>query len=260
MRKKDVNTVYSFPLGKYLKHITTSWYKEKLPLDPQLIQEVQSMCESVQQHNYPDRHLRNMRFVVFDTETTGFHPYAGDEIISIGAVVIQNGQIQESEFFHEYIHPGKPIPPIVTEITGITDEDVQEAPLPLPVLHKFLRFVDDSYLVAHCADFDINFLNSKLRKLCKAKIHNPVIDTMTLAYHLLPTNQSYGLDTLLQQYKIEVEGRHTALGDAFMTAELYLAFIEELERRGIHTLHSLENYIKSMHLLRQRTESGYASL
>ncbi len=252
--------MYSFPLGKYIKHITTNWYKEKPVLDPQLIKEIQCMTETVREQAYPDRHLCNMRFIIFDTETTGFHPYAGDEIISIGAVIIENGQIQENNFFHEYICPTVSIPPVVTKLTGITDNDVQNAPPPLPVLHKFLHFIGENYLVAHCADFDMNFLNSKLKKLCKTKLYNPVIDTMTLAYHLLPTNKSYGLDMLLKQHEIKVEGRHTALGDAVMTAELYVRFIEELERRGIHTLHSLESYIKSMHLLRRRTESGYASL
>lgn len=252
--------MYSFPLGKYIKHITTSWYKEKPLLDPQLIRDIQHITQSIQTHEYPDQDLRNMRFIVFDTETTGFHPYAGDELISIGAVVIENGHIQESEYFHEYIHPGKSIPSIVTEITSISNEDVANAPPVLPVLHKFLRFIGDSYIVAHCADFDINFINTKLKKLCKTKLYNPVIDTMALAYHLLPTNQSYGLDMLLEQYDIQVEGRHTALGDAWMTAKLYLKFLDELEVRGIHTLHALENYIKSMHLLRQRTESGYAFL
>ncbi|MFT9849328.1 3'-5' exonuclease [Aneurinibacillus sp. REN35] len=252
--------MYPFPLSKYIKHITTNWYKEKPILDPELIQNVKEMTDSIRHRTYPDRHLRSMRFVVFDTETTGFHPFAGDEIISIGAVIIQNGQIHESEYFHEYIHPNKPIPPIVTEITGITNDDVKDSPPALPVLHKFLTFIHDSYLVAHCADFDMNFLNSRLKKLCRTKLYNPVIDTMTLAYHLLPTNASYGLDTLLDQHNIEIKERHTALGDALMTAQLFLMFIEELERRGVHTLHELESYIKSMHLLRQRTETGYASL
>ncbi|MBN6186093.1 3'-5' exoribonuclease [Aneurinibacillus sp. BA2021] len=252
--------MYSFPLGKYIRHITTNWYKEKPVLDPELIDSIQKMTGNVRKRTYPDRHLRTMRFVVFDTETTGFHPFAGDEVISIGAVVIQNGQLQESEYFHEYIRPTRPIPSIVTDITGISNEDVQDAPPALPVLHKFLSFVADSYLVAHCADFDVNFLNSRLKKLCKTKLYNPAIDTMTLAYHLLPTNTSYGLDVLLEQHNIEITGRHTALGDALMTAQLYIKFIEELERRGVHTLHSLESYVKSMHLLRQRTEAGYASL
>lgn len=251
--------MYSFPLGKYIKHITTSWYKEKPALDPDLVADIQTITASVNRHTYEDQLLKRMRFIVFDTETTGFHPYAGDEIISIGAVVVENDSIQE-EVFHELIQPRKPIPPIVTEITGISNEDVADAPPVLPVLHKFLQFIRDDYLVAHCADFDINFLNTKFKKLCKTKLNNPVIDTMAISYHVLPNNKSYGLDTLLDQYNIQVEGRHTALGDAVMTAELFLCFLDELEKRGIETLHGLEGYIKTMHLLRQRQETGYASI
>lgn len=247
----------SFPLGKYIKHIAASFYKEKPQFDPQLINDIQKMAAQVKERQYRDKYLKAMRFVIFDTETTGFHPYAGDELISIGAVVIENGRIVENRSFHELIYPGRAIPPIVSEITGILDKDVEDAPSALPILHKFLHFIKDYYLVAHCADFDLNFINSKLKRISKTKLYNPTIDTMALAYHLLPSNSSHNLDVLLQEYGIQVEGRHTALGDALMTARLFLHFLDELEQRGIQTLHALESYIKTMHLLRQQ-ESGFA--
>ncbi|MEW9668872.1 PolC-type DNA polymerase III [Ammoniphilus sp. 3BR4] len=116
-------------------------------------------------------------------------------------------------------------------------------------MHKFLQFIEGHYIVAHCADFDLNFINIQLKRYVRSRIFNPAIDTMTLAYHLHPTQKQHHLDHLLEQYRIPIRDRHHALEDARMTAQLFIKLMDQLERRGITTIRGLDNYIKSMHIL-----------
>lgn len=187
--------------------------------------------------------LRQTRFVVFDTETTGFYPYNGDEIISIGAVVIENGQIQPQKSFEELVNPYRSIPPQVAELTGIRDDMVQDKRGICCVLNDFLDFIDNSVLVAHNAGFDTAFINIKLNWYSSTEIPNPVLDTFKIAQALYPELPSFDLDSLLRKFHIPVEGRHTALADSLMTAQLFLKFLDELEQRKIETAKQLYYYL-----------------
>lgn len=189
-----------------------------------------------------DKPLQTSRYVVFDTETTGFYPYNGDEIISIGGVVIEDGRICEDQVFHELVNPYRFIPPAVTELTGITGEMVADRPGICAVLNHFLDFIGDGILVAHNAHFDMAFINIKLNWYAQKEVCNPVIDTFKLAQTLAPELPSHDLDSMLRCHQIPQQGRHTALGDSLLTARLFKNLLVDLEARKIETLKQLYYY------------------
>ena len=102
-----------------------------------------------------------MRFIAFDLETTGFLP-GMDQITEIGAVRFENGQVDA--VFSTLVNPRKPIPEIVTKITGITDEMVKDAPLIDSLLESFAEFCGNDIIVAHNAPFDVQFLTADIKK------------------------------------------------------------------------------------------------
>lgn len=200
-----------------------------------------------------DLPLSSIRFVVFDTETTGLDPSEGDEIISIGAIAVMNEAILNGEKFDRLVKPSKPITRSAWKVHGIEDADLADADPAEIVMPAFLRFVGRSVLVAHNAAFDMAFLRkatgSRLFTINPDSgeravpgnsdfldLNHPVLDTMLLSAVLHPNQPSHSLDSLLARYGISVSGRHSALGDAMMTAELLLRLLPQLELRGIHTL------------------------
>lgn len=199
--------------------------------------------------NWPEYYLASSRFVVFDTETTGFFYNKKDEIISVGAVAIENGLITDA-CFSQFVNPNRLIPAIATEITGITNEMVADCPDILTVLDQFLVFKGLSPLIAHTASFDLNFINIKLRRYCGHRLNTPTIDTLLLAQLLFPNEKNLrSLDSLAQYYGIQPTGRHTALGDALITAQIYTKMLDSLFELGIKTTYQLANHLLFKHLI-----------
>jgi DNA polymerase-3 subunit epsilon len=188
--------------------------------------------------------LDEMRFAVLDLETTGFHHHMGDKIISIGAVIIEDGQIKTDRTFHELVDPLCRVPDEVQQLTGIQPEMLAGCPSFFEVLQPFLRFIDCSVIVGHNVAFDLGFINPRLKKYCHTRIDNRTIDTITLAQFLGIRSRGFSLDDLLAFYGIESVGRHTALGDALMTAEVFMRLISALKDHSIHTLLGLEIALK----------------
>ena len=155
--------------------------------------------------------------IVFDLETTGFGASAG--VTEIGAVKVEHG-----EFIGEFstlLNPGCPIPYPVQILTGITDEDVEDAPCFLDILPAFLEFIGDDPLIAHNAPFDCAFLNRGLTCL-GLTFNNPVVDTLKLARRVWPKLPSYKLTFLTDYHGIAQETAHRACADAYATACMVL--------------------------------------
>jgi DNA polymerase-3 subunit epsilon len=179
--------------------------------------------------------LRDLVYVVFDTETTGLSPMGGDAIVSLAGVRIVNRRILTGETFDRLVDPERPIPPESTRFHGITDDMVAGRPPLAVVLPQFKAFVADAVLVAHNAAFDLKFLRLHETK-SGVVFDNPVLDTMLLSSHLDGEDEDESLDAALDRHGIVIEGRHTALGDAMATAALLLRLIDGLEAKGIRTL------------------------
>jgi DNA polymerase-3 subunit epsilon len=186
-------------------------------------------------HALDDRPLRSLIYTVFDTETTGLNPSQGDEIIQIGATRIVNGKLLRQDAFEQLIDPGRSIPAASIPIHGITPAMVQGQPRIGQVLPVFHAYASDTVLVAHNAAFDMKFLQLKERST-GLRFDQPVLDTLLLSAVIHPHQDSHHLEAIAQRMNITVLGRHTALGDALVTAEVFLRMIPLLAEMGILTL------------------------
>ncbi len=182
-----------------------------------------------------DRRLVELTYTVFDTETTGLEPSAGDEIIQIGAVRLVNGKLRRSESFEQLVDPRRSIPAATIPIHGIEPAMVAGQPTIDSVLPAFHSYVHDTVLVAHNAAFDMRFLETK-EQVVGVRFDQPVLDTLLLSFVVHPNQESHKLEAIAERLDVPVIGRHTALGDAIVTAEVFLKLIPLLAEMGIHTL------------------------
>jgi len=181
------------------------------------------------------RKLTELSYTVFDTETTGLDPVRGDEIISIGASRIVNGRLLQGETFESLVDPRRAVSAESIAVHGITADLLAGQPTIDVVLPRFARFAEDPVLVGHNAAFDMRFLQLKEERT-GVKFRQPVLDTLLLAAVVHPDAPSQALEDVAQRMGIAVIGRHTALGDALATAEVFLRLIPLLAAQGIHTL------------------------
>ena len=178
--------------------------------------------------------LKKIVYTVLDTETTGLDTKK-DEIISIGAVRIVNGRILATEKFDQLIDPKMPIPLESEKIHGISDEMVKAKPDIKEVLPLFHKFCEDTVLVAHNAAFDMKMFSKKEAET-QIKFDAPVLDTLLLALIVYPMMEKHNMVSIARFAGIDIVGRHTAIGDASATAQIFLKFIPLLAKKGIHTL------------------------
>ena len=157
-------------------------------------------------------------YVVFDTETTGLDPIK-DEIIEIGACKIRNGKIEE--VFSTFVKPSKHIPKEITNLTGITDEMVKDAPTINYVLPDFYKFCYGTTLVAHNIAFDIAFVHNIAKKF-SYNFDNPTMDTIEIAKAKLPGLRNYKLGTIVERLGVSLENAHRAVHDATATAKVFI--------------------------------------
>jgi DNA polymerase-3 subunit epsilon len=182
-----------------------------------------------------NRLLTELTCTVFDTEATGLFPQVGDEIISIGAVRIVNGRLLREERFDQLVNPLRGYWQQSIPIHGIQPEMLEDQPTIDKVLPLFYRFVEESILVAHNAAFDMNLLQMK-EAVSGVKFINPVLDTLLLSAVVHPAQNNHTLEAIAARLGVSVFGRHTALGDALATGEIFLKLIPLLAQMGIHTL------------------------
>jgi DNA polymerase-3 subunit epsilon len=182
-----------------------------------------------------DQRLSELAYTVFDTETTGLNPSQGDEIIQIGAARIVNNKLLRQESFEQLVDPKRSISAASIPIHGIQPEMLRGQPTIEQVLPAFHAFAQDTVLVAHNAAFDMRFLQLKQEQAGLAFDH-PVLDTLLLSAVVHPNQDSHRLEALAERFNVAMVGRHTALGDALVTAEVFLKLVPLLAEMGIHTL------------------------
>ncbi|RKS14816.1 DNA polymerase-3 subunit epsilon [Flavobacterium sp. 120] len=184
-----------------------------------------------------------VRFVVLDTETTGFD-YTTDRILCIGAIVLQNNTIPINGSFEVYIQQ-EHYNQATAKIHGILKEFVIDRPTELEALQQFLDFLGDSIIIAHHTIFDITMINKALERNGLPELKNKTLDTAVLykktllVSNLLERKENYSLDELADKFDISKKDRHTAMGDAYITAIAFLKILNKLRERKEITLRQL---------------------
>ncbi len=171
-------------------------------------------------------------YVVFDLETTGLMKET-DKIIEIGAVKVKNGEITER--FSSFVNPRVKLSDKIIELTGITDDMLENEPDEDIIMPQFLKFFGNSVLVAHNANFDVGFVRQWAKKK-GVEINNTVLDTVELSKVLFPELSRYKLDVVAKHLNISLENHHRAVDDAFCTAEIFVKCIDILKQRNIDSL------------------------
>ncbi|NBR29315.1 MAG: hypothetical protein EBT83_13020 [Betaproteobacteria bacterium] len=179
--------------------------------------------------------LDELSYTVFDTETTGLQPADGDEIISIGAIRIVNGKLLHGEIFDQLIDPRRTLPPASVRIHGIEQSMLAGQPDITRVLPRFHAFCAGTVLVAHNAAFDMRFLQLK-ESATGLRFEQPVLDTLMLSAIAHPHQEVHNMEAIAARLGINIVGRHTALGDAIVTGEIFLRLLPLLAAAGITTL------------------------
>ena len=164
-------------------------------------------------------------FVCFDTETTGLKP-TEEEMTEIAAVKVRNGEVLEE--FQTYVNPHKPIPANITELTGISDETVKDAPELSEALPKFLEFAGDLPLVAHNAGFDMAFINRACERLGIEREFTS-IDTVEMCKILFPDMKRHKLDVMAKKLKVGPFDHHRASEDAAVLGRIYIKLLEKMQ-------------------------------
>ncbi|MCP4162747.1 MAG: hypothetical protein GY760_22025 [Deltaproteobacteria bacterium] len=183
-----------------------------------------------------DTLLKDITYTVFDTETTGLNPSGGDEIISIGAVRIVNGKLLYNDIYEQLVDPKRSVPQSSIEIHGISPAMLEGQPDVKTVLPQFYKFTEATVLVGHNVAFDMAMLKMK-EEVTGIKFTAPVLDTLLLST-IVNTEQDdeHSIEAITERLGISVIGRHTAVGDAITTAEMFIKIIDLLSEKGIYTL------------------------
>ncbi len=180
-------------------------------------------------------------FVVFDLETTGLSP-AKEKITEIGAVKIKDGKVIDS--FNHFVNPEKEIPYNIQQLTGITNEMVEDAPTIKEILPKFYEFIGDSVIVAHNASFDTSFIKQAAKDL-GMDYDFCCVDTLSLARTLVKELKNHKLDTLTKHFKIKLENHHRACDDALATGHIFIKLLDMLERKNIININEINTSLAS---------------
>ena len=187
-------------------------------------------------------------FISFDIETTGLSPKE-DCITEIGAVKIENGAV--TQVFNTFADPQRPIPPKITQLTGITDDMVRGAPSQGEAVQAFLNFAGNLPLIAHNAHgFDIRFIRVAAQA-AGLPFHNPYIDTLPLAQAMYKL-KNYKLDTVANHLELPPFNHHRASDDAKILADIFIRMIEELEFKGVRNIEEINTGLGSTRALSKR--------
>lgn len=190
-------------------------------------------------HNPASVPLLSLNAIAFDSETTGLDTSSA-RMIQLGAVRIVHGQVDEAQNFQQMINPGVPIPAESQAIHGISDADVATAASFAEVVGAFDDWRQDSVLIGYATGFDLAMLKRE-KQIADLEWSVPrCLDVRFLVNLLSPNLPDFSLDTIAGWIGVETHNRHSALGDAIATAEIFVALIPRLRERGIRTLAEVE--------------------
>lgn len=190
----------------------------------------------------PARPLRDEEFVVVDVETTGGSPYRGHRVTEVAAVRVAGGRITDT--YCTLVNPERPIPAMITGLTGITQAMVADQPRFAQVADRVSAALRGSVFVAHNAAFDWRFVCHEMSMATGMTLSGRQLCTVRLARKLLPNLPSRSLDGLALYFGVEIESRHRALDDAVATARVLLRFIDMLEEQGVGDWEAVQRMLR----------------
>jgi DNA polymerase-3 subunit epsilon len=206
-------------------------------------------AEAVREKELAATDLWSCPFAVVDIETTG--SVAGrDGVTEIAVVVVREGRIERS--WRSFVNPCAPIPTFITQLTGISDEMVADAPPIRELLPGIVERIGERILVGHNVRFDAGFIDFELRRHGHKPLVNPKVDTLALARRTIAQVANYKLGTLTRELGLDVERHHRALADARATAELLVHCIKRLEDCGVFTYGALLEFLKTRPATKRR--------
>ena len=193
---------------------------------------------------YPDTSVRQVRFVVLDSETTSADSRTA-RLITIGAVAVNRGEIDLSDAYEEIISIGYNSPSVT--VHGITRDDSRDGVKEAEALESFLKYLCDGVIVGHHINHDIETINRATERHFGIKLQNQSLDTMDLTLHLKdagafsdhPELEDFSLDALSDLFGVDPHDRHTAGGDAFITAQIFLRLLRLAQKLGRNKLGTL---------------------
>jgi DNA polymerase-3 subunit epsilon len=199
-------------------------------------------AEHLRERDLAATDLWSCPFSVVDIETTG--SVAGrDGLTEIAVVNVAEGRIERT--WRSFVNPCTPIPIFISQLTGISDDMVTNAPPVRELLPKIVELIGDAILVGHNVRFDAGFIDFELRRHGHRTLSNPKIDTLALARRTIAQVANYRLGTLTRELGFDVERHHRALADATATAELLIHCIKRLEDCGVFTYGSLLEFLRA---------------
>ena len=184
----------------------------------------------------------SIRFVCLDTETTGFD-YENDRVLCIGAVALKNNKILVSDSFEVYIHQ-EVFNKETVKIHGIRRNGTEKKVSEEEAIIQFLEYLDDAIIIAHHTKFDITMINNALKRLNIGPIKSKQLDTNYIHKKIATTSKFkklYSLDELCEIYNIKMHDRHTASGDALLTAYVFLKLTNTYKKNNVLNLTNLIN-------------------
>ncbi len=190
----------------------------------------------------PGPPLATHDFAVVDVETTGGGYAKGHRITEIAVVPVQGGVVGTP--YSTLVHPGRSIPWRIQSLTGITDAMVASAPPFDEVAEGVLAHLQGRIFTAHNVSFDWGFVAGSLEATLGEVPEVPRLCTVKMGRAFVPGLASYALDPLTRHFRVEIGGRHRALGDALATARLLVHLLDAASRAGAHDLASLERLVR----------------
>jgi DNA polymerase III epsilon subunit family exonuclease len=181
--------------------------------------------------------IKDAEFIVFDVETTGLNAHESDKICELGAVKVKAGKITGS--FNSLVNPLRPIPLSASSIHGLTDKDVEGAPLFKEAGGKFLGFIGELPLLAYNIGFDLSFLSPELKAAGYGPLANPCVDILAICRRFLDNLGRFNLSFVAKFFNIPEEATHRASQDSLVAAQAFLRLLPRLEEKGIATLNNL---------------------
>ncbi|MBB6454466.1 DNA polymerase-3 subunit epsilon [Salirhabdus euzebyi] len=212
-------------------------------LDPQQIAYIRSLQREIKKNDVLNIPFEELKVVVFDIETTGFYPYKGDRMLTIGAVKMRGDQILAEDTFYSAIYSDEGPSKEIEKLTGITKAELLAAPPIQNVLKEFYQFVKSDTLVAHHSSHEKQFMKHANWLALKTDFQNRIIDTSFLTKIIEPELKLFTLDEYCDHFGIFNQQRHHALHDAIATANLWSEGIRGVKQLGYSHLNDVYTHI-----------------